>query len=394
MKISPLKVLIPLAVILLASTALSACASLGIAQPGAGEPTAIPTITNVGSVTAEGRVVPRDFVYLAFPTNGEISAVLVSEGETVPQGTVLARLGKREQLEAALTAAKLEQISAQQELDTLNQKAGLAKTETGQALADAQKAVIDAQQAFDDLDTDTFRDDLDDKEIAVQDADEKLKDAQEELDKYTNLDPDNSTRKNAQDALDDAQQEFDDAVYERDLLQNEWDEAQAALELAKSQLADLQDEYDARLDGPDPDDLSLAQARVDNAVAQIAAAQRALDNMDLTAPYEGTVVDLNQISPGEWMTTGKTAVTFADLTAWYVETKDLTELEVIDVSVGQPVVLLPDAIADLELNGVVESIDGVYTEKSGDILYTVRIRLDQTDERLRWGMTVTTRFEK
>jgi hypothetical protein len=46
----------------------------------------------------------------------------------------------------------------------------------------------------------------------------------------------------------------------------------------------------------------------------------------------------------------------------------------------------------VELTGVVERIASAYVEKGGDILYTVRIRMDKLDERLRWGMTVAVIF--
>jgi len=42
----------------------------------------------------------------------------------------------------------------------------------------------------------------------------------------------------------------------------------------------------------------------------------------------------------------------------------------------------------------VEWIDETYTEKSGDVVYTVRIKLDEADSNLRWGMTVQINFIK
>jgi hypothetical protein len=35
----------------------------------------------------------------------------------------------------------------------------------------------------------------------------------------------------------------------------------------------------------------------------------------------------------------------------------------------------------------------LFEEKRGDVTYTARIRLDNIDPRLRWGMTVATVFE-
>ena len=77
-----------------------------------------------------------------------------------------------------------------------------------------------------------------------------------------------------------------------------------------------------------------------------------------------------------------------------METTDLNELEVVDISLGQRVVIQPDALPGVELTGTVERIASAYVEKGGDILYTVRIRLDKIDERLRWGMTVALVFGK
>jgi multidrug resistance efflux pump len=82
----------------------------------------------------------------------------------------------------------------------------------------------------------------------------------------------------------------------------------------------------------------------------------------------------------------------ADARQWYVRTSDLTELEVVDISVGQEVEVVPDALPGLKLKGIVEEISNTSTTKSGDILYEVKIRLEDVDPQLRWGMTVETTF--
>jgi multidrug resistance efflux pump len=84
----------------------------------------------------------------------------------------------------------------------------------------------------------------------------------------------------------------------------------------------------------------------------------------------------------------------ADFSQWVVETDDLTEIEIPEVREGQTVKIIPDALPDLELTGTVERIKDVFEEKRGDITYTVRIKLNQSDERLRWGMTVAATFQK
>lgn len=373
---------------------LDACSTLQIAGVGVQvEATPLPTVVESGKVSTEGRLVPVRYSMLSFQPGGELGEMLVSEGINVLQGDLLAQLGKREAQEAALSQAKLELVSAQQAMDKLAENSALAKMQASQVLVEARRAHADADKAFRNLDTDDFRNELDDLNLAIQDAKDELDDAQENLDKYKDLSTDNATRKKAQTTYDDAKKKYDDAVYDRDAFQNQLDSAWAALDLASAKLDDAQRQYDAYKDGPDPDDLALAQARLDNASAQVAAAKRSLDNMDLVAPYDGTVVDVNDYEPGELIAAGKPVVTLADFSTWIVETRDLNELDVVKVEVGQAVLVVPDALPELGLSGEVESIDRNFTERSGDILYTVRIRLKENDPRLRWGMTVSVTIE-
>ncbi len=375
------------------SLVLSACAG-GTPFGAAPTPTAVAPVSHQGGVSVEGRVMPKTYATLAFAANGEISALPVEEGQQVSQGAVLASLGKREALEAALASAKHEQLDAQQAVDTLNRKADVARTQAEQALREAEKAAVDARQVVSDFTKDDYKNTLDDKEKAVQTAKDKLKDNNDTLDKYLNLDKDNQTRKDAQKAVDDAQRELDQATTERDLWKNDKDQALASRDLAEARLADAQREYDNRANGPDKDELAMAQSRLDTAGANVKAAERALSNMDITAPFAGVVTDLNNLAVGQWVSAGRSAVTLADFSEWYVETKDLTELDVVDISEGQKVSVSADAISGETFDGVVTAIKKGYSERSGDVLYTVRIRLDKGDERLRWGMTVQVAFEK
>jgi HlyD family secretion protein len=90
---------------------------------------------------------------------------------------------------------------------------------------------------------------------------------------------------------------------------------------------------------------------------------------------------------------GVPVVRLADLSAWKVETKDLTELEVVRVALGQVVSIVPDALPQATLSGTVESIHDVYEEKRGDVTYTVHVQFsNEAKLPLRWGMTVKVEF--
>lgn len=380
------------AVLLVAALAITACSSVPWTAAQA-EPTPLPTVIPPGLLSAEGRLAPVHTSTLYFLTGGELAELLVSEGDAVTQGDILARLGKREPLEASLSQARLELLAAQQAFDELEQTEELVRQGANQALVEAHIALNLAQTALNNLDTDEYQEELDDLAIAVQDAKEELNDARDELDKYLNLDPDNTTRKNAQADYDEALRAYNQAVYDREAWQYRRDQARMAVDLASARLDDAQRQSDKLAEGIDPDSLALAQARVEAAAAQVAAAERALASMDLLAPYDGVIVELNDLQPGELVSPAQTVAVLADFSSWIVETRDLNELDVVKVEIGMDVAVTPDALPELALSGTVESIDQVYSERSGDILYTVRIRLAESDPRLRWGMTVSAVFE-
>lgn len=375
---------------ILASLLLVSCS--GITIGGSPEPTPLPTVTLSAAVMAEGRVVPKDYAVLMSPVAAKIDKINVAEGDRVVKDTVLVSLGSREQVQAALDQAKLAQLSAQQQMDKLIRTADFSTAQALQELSAAKVAVAEAQNAFDKVNTEDFLNQIDDKDIAVQDAQDTLKEKQDTLDKYLDLAVDNPTRKNAQAAVDDALVALHKAERERDLLQSELDQAKATLDLAQARLKEAQYILDVRSKGPDKDALDLAQAKLDGANGQLTAAQSALDQMDLKAPYNGTVMEIRNLEVGEAVIPGQTLITFADTDAWYVETKDLTELDVVKVQVGQKVSITLDSWPNVQLAGEVESISNVYIEKSNDVLYTVRIHLDNPDPQLRWGMTANVSF--
>ena len=90
--------------------------------------------------------------------------------------------------------------------------------------------------------------------------------------------------------------------------------------------------------------------------------------------------------------TGRPVAVLADLSSWKIETADLTELDVAAIQAGDTVRLTVDALPEVELTGVVERISDVGENKKGDISYTVVIRPDQNDSRLKWNMTVAATF--
>jgi multidrug efflux pump subunit AcrA (membrane-fusion protein) len=346
----------------------------------------------VGAVIAEGHLVPDNDLTLSFTVRGKVAEILVENGETVGEGDVLVRLGDREQAEAALAAAQLELAIAQQAYDEFVRTEVLVRADTWQAYMDAQVTRAAVERKWEALNLDNIEDDIEDAQADVTDRLEDLKDAQDEFDKYKNLDKDNSKRKTAEDDLEDAQEDYNQALRDLEAEIRKRDTVRATLDQSLAAEAEAKHQYEISLDGPNGEQLALLEARLNNARAQVASAENSLANYELKAPFNGKVMDINvavneMVGPETW------AVIVADTSQWYIETSDLTELEVVDVAVGQNVSILPDALPEVEMRGVVEEISQSFRSQGGDILYTVRIRVDDVDPRMRWGMTVEVTFE-
>ncbi len=315
------------------------------------------------------------------------------KAKSVTKGTVLLRLGDREAYQANLAAAQAQVTAAQQALDELNRTATMAYNQALLDEAAAQAAYNTALKAWDSFDQDQYDKDLDQAKADVATALSELNDAQTEFAKYSDREKDNPDRVRTKTALDAAQTKYDNAVIHQTEVENRYIQVNSNLEVAKGRLAEATRIRQQRANGPDADQLALAQSNLDAAQAGVTAAQAALDRLDVAAPYDGVVARID-ISAGEDASPSVPVIVFADLSKWYVETTDLTEKEVVNIRVGQSVTVVPDALPSLSLTGTVERIGLTYTEKSGDIVYPVRIRLDPSDAALMWGMTVEVSFLK
>jgi multidrug resistance efflux pump len=161
---------------------------------------------------------------------------------------------------------------------------------------------------------------------------------------------------------------------------------------AHAEIRRAQAQLDLLLAGARPEAVARAEADVAAAQASLQQARVARAETELRAPFAGTVASLSA-KAGEQVAPGAPVVVLADLSAWQIETDDLTEINVVRVREGHPATIAFDAIPDLELPGKVVRIKAIGENKMGDITYTVIIEPDRHDERLRWNMTATVVIE-
>ncbi len=399
--------------VLLIASCLAAKPSLAAAaySPGSTQPEPILVPELQTSIEVEGRIVPAKYVQLSPLISGQVTDLLVQEGDQVQAGTLLMVVGDRQQLLADIQTAKYELLAAQQELDNLYEVAALQLAEAEQKLAVAEKAEVFAGDKVRSTAAPTPEWRTEQARVNLQLAENALERAEKNLQKvekrrknkdgiwYWFLDDKDfrnmlrgleRLKTNAERRVIDAQEKYADLQKPVDqidlaIAQSDWETAQANVAEAAREVAKYQS-------GPDPEVVVLLESRIHSAEARLVAAEAALSDHELVAPIAGKIVELKP-KAGEWVNPGEPVVVIADDADWVVETEDLTEIEVIDIQVGQAATVELDALPDVLLSGEVESIKDLAEEKRGDVTYTVVLKLLETDPRLRWGMTTLVMFE-
>jgi multidrug resistance efflux pump len=370
--------------LLVFSILLVACSSINPEQTPAGESTEIPIVISDIEIVSEGRIVPNETAQLSFFTNGQVEVVYVEEGDSVKKGDIVASLGNREEIEAGIAAAEAELLSAQQALQDLYDNAEILRANALRNIAEAEKVLRDAQYTVDNFTVpqDQIKYTATEGIIVTR---KKLDEARVAFEPYKYYPSGDSTREDLKEDLDDAQSNLNTAVKRLEYETN--------LENAEANLQNAKNEYEKVKEGPNQDDIDALQARITAAEASVESAKAALDHLDLESTIDGIVVKQDLII-GQLVQAGQPMMIIADYSKIYAETDDLTEIEVVDISNGQDVTVVADALPDVEMTGIVEKIDNIFEEKRGDITYTARILLNNVDPRIKWGMTVVITFHE
>jgi HlyD family secretion protein len=346
---------IKLLVLFVFALSIAACGS----APATAVATKVPTVVADKTIIAEGKLEPIHYTELALNASGLVSDVFFKENDKVAAGDVIARLdaGEAQTLESAqakaaqeLTAAFQEVRDAQFKLDNFDIPSDFDKMTPNQAV-DAMLIKLNKARA----DFEPYKN-LSDKVLEETEAEKKSGVVK-------------GTAKNFKKALDDAWAHYRKAIL--------WLELESSVQNANARLVLAQRDSKALQDP--------------SFSSETAGARASLANAEVRAPFPGVITDLS-LKVGEFAASGKPVVTVADNSQWLVKTKDLTEIDVVNIKEGQPVTVKLDSLPGKEFKGNVLTIGEHYGENQGDIVYKVTILLTDKDAAMRWGMTAITTF--
>ncbi len=343
------------------------------------------------SVSAPGYLVNTNQVTVQMPSTGQVAEINVRAGEQVAQGQVLASLSDREKFASAVTAANLALLQAKQDLEDLQASAATEQAQAQLDLANAQETLDDAQRKRTAMNYSRASNSLvvENAETDYALAKSVYKDAQKAYDKVAHKRLTNPERSAALKALLDAKNRMDRAfaIYNWYLLPpsaQDIAQADAEVAVAETNLSDTQARWERLQDGPDSLKLETANAKVQDAQANLDQARKNLENVDIRAPFDAVVLDV-QVSVGQSLQEGAGVLVLEDPQALEVQST-VTEEDLPNVQIGQAAEIFFDALPDIQATGTLSRI--VPQRVAGDRpLYTVYLSIDQVPEKLIAGMT-------
>ncbi len=283
----------------------------------------------------------------------------------------------------SIISAKSDLITALRNLDNLK-NSDLAKAQAQQALAQAEQGLKDANdERYRKNLARTSQATVDSAQADLVIAQNTLKNAQENYDRVANFAENDVNRAQAFSRLAAAQKAVDQAKWNLEWLLSrpntlEVSQADAAIIVAQAKLKDAQREWDRLKNGPDPQDIAAAQAKVD-------AIQATLAQTVIKAPINGIVTDIKSMV-GDQVSASTVSFRIDDLSHQLVDVP-VAEVDINRVQIGQPARLTFDAIQGKDYDGKVIDITPFGTTTNGVVNFTVTVELTDADAQVRAGMT-------
>ncbi|CAM6452676.1 secretion protein HlyD [Leclercia adecarboxylata] len=181
---------------------------------------------------------------------------------------------------------------------------------------------------------------------------------------------------------------------------NDLENARSSRDQALATLKSAQDKLRQYRSGNREQDIAQAKASLEQAQAQLAQAQLDLHDTTLVAPANGTLMT-RAVEPGSMLNAGSTVLTLSLTRPVWVRAY-INEASLGEARPGREVLLYTDGRADKPYHGKIGFVSPTaeFTPKTvetpdlrTDLVYRLRIIVNDADEALRQGMPVTVSFD-
>jgi len=370
------KILLRGTTLILVAGLLAGCAGLGASAPA--------------PIQASGLIEATE-IAVSPETSGKVAEVMVNEGDSVQAGDILLRLddqGLQAQRLSAQKAGQAAEAAAQANLDAaqqavadLRQAAPVVTAQAALDLANARKALDDAEKhrSWQQKGNRASKDTIDATEARLTLAKDAVDKAQAALNHVRDKAPTDPVRAQAEANLQSAKDARDAIVrilswYKGSPTDIDQSVLDAQVQVAQANATQAEIEYQKVKDGPNADDMKLAQDKVSTAEANLAAARAQteaqlksidlqLEKLVVRAPEDGVVLT-RSVQAGEVAQAGMAAITLGKLNDLKV-TVYIAEDHYGQLSLGDHASLSVDSYPG-------QTFDAVVTRISDQAEYTPR----------------------
>jgi len=338
------------------------------------------------SATGVGTLIPNQGVSFGFTNSGQVREVLVSLGEQVKAGQVLARLEsqtlelKYKQAEANLAAlsSPSDIAAAEQAVEDAKQNLATARDDLGHLIGPemlvGEEAVAQAQQDLQVAKAAAEKDPSDANKQKVSEAEAALTKAQETLNyayyNYSNsYTLDTFTFPIRNDKGTTIRREFKPPT-DAELLAGH-----AAYELAKANLEDAQNYLDVLKGNKTVEEVPASSVTsLTEAKTALDSAEAGLRGTELIAPLNGTITSLS-LNVGENVGTSA-VVTISDMNQPYTFDVYLDETDWDKAKIGYTATVTFDLLPDKNYSGKITRVYPALDDSSGTSMVHILVQLD------------------
>ncbi len=333
------------------------------------------------TLNATGSLAAADQTALAFGTSAPVTDVLVSVGNVVHKGDVLARVDTTA-IDMQVRTAQINLEVAQNALDALEAPPSEYDLKSAElSVLSAQASLSSASQSA------STGNDAEIARLNTELAKNSLWQQQLSRDMSANPNPNapnavanriasQANMANAEENVTDAEQSY------QDTLNAVPDTSQ--LSSANASLISAQAKLDALNAGPSDTDLRKAQINIETAQLNLDTVQQQHDEAEIVAPFDGIVAAVN-VEVGE-MPPNAGAITLID-TNNYTITLSVDEKDIAQLAQGQAVNVTLQALNNVTLSGNVTRVDLSPSSTSDLVTYNVEVTLNPADAPVRPGMS-------
>jgi HlyD family secretion protein len=187
-----------------------------------------------------------------------------------------------------------------------------------------------------------------------------------------------------------------DAIKNNAVSRQSLDDAQAAFDRGRANVALQQATYDLSREGPRKEEIDAQRAAVEETQGMLDLMNVNFQNTIIRSPIDGTILDRN-VEVGEYVTTGFVGeggakgyvVSLADLNDLRVEL-DVSQNDFNKITTDSKCTVTTDAYPDRKYDGKIDQISPEANRQKATIL--VKVKILQPDELLRPDMNATVSF--